>query len=155
MTQKARILAIDDEAGIRFFVQEALHRAGHQVIAVASGEEALALLNEEAFDLVIIDLRLKGVDGLQVLAALRERWPETAAIFLTAHGSLESALEALRLGAYDYVPKPCSMKELRETVLRALDPDARVHRRQALLAGLEKNGYDALESIRGQLAMAH
>lgn len=153
MTHRARILVIDDEAGIRFFVQEALRRAGHQVTAVASGEEALALLEVENFDLAVIDLRLKGVDGLKVLAALRERWPETAAIFLTAHGSLESALEALEMGAYDYVPKPCSMRELRETVRRALEPEERASRRQALLAGLEENGYDALESIREQLAM--
>lgn len=154
MTQNARILAIDDEAGIRFFVQEALRRAGHEVTAVASGEEALDLLEAESFDLAIIDLRLKGADGLEVLAALREGWPETAAIFLTAHGSLESALEALNMGAYDYVPKPCSMKELRETVRRVLEPAERANRRQALLAGLEKNGYDALESIREQLAIS-
>lgn len=154
MTEGARILAIDDEAGIRFFIQEALRRAGHHVTTASSGEEALALLEVESFDLAIIDLRLKDVDGLEVLATLRERWPETVAIFLTAHGSLESALEALNVGASDYVPKPCSMKELRHTVLRALDPTERVRRRQALLAGLTESGYDALESIREQPALA-
>ena len=153
MTEKARILAIDDEAGIRFFVGEALRRAGYYVAGAASGEEALAILETEKFDLVIIDLRLKGMDGLHVLSILRERQPEAAAIFLTAHGSLESALEALQMGAYDYVPKPCSMKELRATVRRALDPNERAHRREALLSGLQKRGYDALESIREQLTL--
>lgn len=152
MTQGAHILAIDDEAGILFFIEEALRRAGHQVTGVGSGEDALTRLEQESFDLAIVDLRLKGMDGMQVLAALRARWPETAAIFLTAHGSIASALEALEMGAYDYVPKPCSMKELRATVGRALDPVEREARREALLAGLHKNGYEALETIRAESA---
>ena len=152
MTQGTRILAVDDEAGIRFFVAEALRRAGHQVTAVGSGEEALAELQKEAFDLAIIDLRLKGMDGMQVLAALREGWPETAAILLTAHGSMESAIQSLGMGASDYVPKPCSMRELRQTVAWALDPVERERRREALLAGLAHNGYEALEEIRDRLS---
>ena len=152
MKEQTRTLVVDDEAGIRFFVQEALRRAGHQVAAVSSGEEALARLEEESFDLAIVDLRLKGMDGMEVLATLRARCPEMAAIFLTAHGSLASALEALEMGACDYIPKPCSMKELRETVSLALDPIRRVARREALIAGLRRNGYGALEALRAELA---
>lgn len=153
MTQEIHILAIDDEASIRFFVGEALRRIGHQVTAVASGQEALARLEQQPFDLAIIDLRLKDVDGMQILRAVRQRWPGTAAIFLTAHGSLQSALKALNMGAYDYVPKPCSVKDLRQAVGWALDPVERVRRREALLVNLERDGYEALEEIRAEIAL--
>jgi DNA-binding response OmpR family regulator len=115
--EKIHTLIVDDEPGIRFFVEETLHRSGYDVTTVKSGEEALETLRDTPFDLVILDLKLGGkVDGINVLEAIRWRWPETSVIILTAHGSLDSALQAIDHGIEKYVQKPISPKELREVV---------------------------------------
>lgn len=121
MRDAVRTLVVDDEPGIRFFIRETLARSGHDVITAGDGTEALSLLREHEFDLVIIDLRLGGhVDGLRVLEALRWRWPSAVAIILTAHGSLESAMRAIREGVDGYLLKPVTPKVLRSEVARAL-----------------------------------
>ena len=119
----ARILAVDDEPSVRYFVKETLSTVGYQVVVVGSGEAALDLIaaQEQRFDLALLDLKMNGVGGLQVLAALRQQSPDTAAIILTGHGSMETVIEALRQGAHDYLLKPCDPQELRESVASGLD----------------------------------
>jgi DNA-binding response OmpR family regulator len=90
------------------------------VVTVPSGEAALEQLAVEEFDVVLLDLKMKGIGGLEVLAVLRQRWPATSVIILTAHGSLESAVEALRCGAHDYLFKPCKTIDLRESIRAGL-----------------------------------
>ncbi|NIN68946.1 MAG: response regulator, partial [Anaerolineae bacterium] len=93
MAEEIHTLVVDDEEGIRFFLEETLRRAGYVVVMAASGEEALERLRETPFDLVMLDLMLGGrVDGLRVLEAIRWRWPETVVVMLTGHGTLESAM---------------------------------------------------------------
>lgn len=122
-----RILIVDDEESIRFFLTNALKNE-YQVMATESGETALIRLQESSFDLVILDLRLKGrMDGMRVLETIKLLWPETAVIMITAHGSLESALAALREGVDGYLLKPSSVTEIREVVGEVL---ARRQRRQ-------------------------
>ena len=119
--EKIHTLVVDDEPGIRFFVEETLHRSGHDVMSVKSGEEALETLRDTPFDMVILDLKLSGkVDGIRVLEAIRWRWPETSVIIFTAHGSLDTALQAIDHGIEKYVQKPLSPKELREIVEEVL-----------------------------------
>lgn len=121
MTEQVYTLVVDDEEGIRFFLEKTLRRAGHVVVMAASGEEALARLRETSFDLVVLDLMLGGrVGGLRVLEAVKWRWPETAVIILTAHGSLESALAAIREGVDGYLLKPAEPDELRQVVREVL-----------------------------------
>ena len=121
MSQSIQALIVDDEAGVRFFVERALRRAGYSVATAASGEEALGHLRETPFDLLVLDLRLGGqVNGQRVLEAVRWRWPETAVVILTAHGSLESALDAIREGVDGYLLKPVEAAELLTTVQTAL-----------------------------------
>ena len=103
----ARILVVDDESSIRLFLEETLTNDGHQVVSAVSGEEALVLIAEQSFDLALLDLNLTGIGGMEVLAALRRQSPDTVVIILTAHASLETAVEALRQGAHDYLFKPC------------------------------------------------
>ncbi|MBN1873812.1 MAG: response regulator [Anaerolineae bacterium] len=117
----ARILVVDDEPGVRYFVTESLSDNDYQVMAVEDGESALDLIASQKFNLVILDLQMGDVGGLDVLAALRQQSPDTVTIVLTAHGSLETAIEALRQGAYDYLLKPCDPDGLRQSVLRGLD----------------------------------
>jgi two-component system alkaline phosphatase synthesis response regulator PhoP len=120
--EKIHTLVVDDEPGIRFFVEETLHRSGHDITTVKSGEEALDTLRDTPFDLVILDLKLGGkVDGIKVLEAIRWRWPETSVIIFTAHGSLETAMQAIDQGIEKYVQKPLSPQELREVVEEVLE----------------------------------
>lgn len=118
---KIHTLVVDDESGVRFFVEETLHRSGHDVVSVKSGEEALKILRDTPFDLVVLDLKLGGkVDGIKVLEAIRWRWPDTSVIILTAHGSLDSAVSAIDYGVDKYVQKPLTPKELRDVVEEVL-----------------------------------
>jgi DNA-binding response OmpR family regulator len=116
MTQ-IRTLVVDDEESIRFFLTKTLELDGHVVAMATSGENALDQLRESPFDLVMLDLRLGGrVDGIRVLEAVKWRWPETAVVILTAYGSLESALAAIREGVDGYLLKPVEPGELRHVV---------------------------------------
>jgi len=122
MTDLIRALVIDDEERIRYFLTKTLERVGYVVAVASSGEEALDLLRDTAFDVAIVDLNLGGhVDGLKVLEAIRWRWPGMAAVILTAHGSLESAMAAIREGIDGYLLKPAKPEEVREAVKQALE----------------------------------
>lgn len=114
------ILVVDDEEGIRYFLERFLTREGFQVVTASCGEAALERLASTEFDVVLLDLKMKGIGGLEVLADLRQRWPATSVIILTAHASLESAVEALRRGAHDYLFKPCRTLDLRESIRSGL-----------------------------------
>jgi DNA-binding response OmpR family regulator len=116
----ADILVVDDDAGVRFSLQETLTHDGHHIVAVDSGQAALSQIAAREFDLALLDLKLKDMTGLQILSELRRRSPDTVAIILTAHASLETAVEALRQGAHDYLFKPCKTVELRESVRTGL-----------------------------------
>ena len=115
-----KILIVDDEEGIRYFLERFLAREGYQTLAVSSGEAALERLAVEEFDVVLLDLKMKGISGLDVLGAIRRQWPASIVILLTAHASLESAVEALRHGAHDYLFKPCKTVDLRESIRSGL-----------------------------------
>jgi len=121
MAGPASILIVDDDPGVRFVLEETLARDGHQVTTVESGEAALQCIAAQPFDLALVDLKLgQGIDGLQVLAELRQKSPDTIVIILTAHATLETAIEALRQGAHDYLFKPCQVVERRESVRTGL-----------------------------------
>jgi len=128
--ERVRTLVVDDEETVRFLLAEVLQRDGHEVSTATSGEEALERLRETPFDLAVVDLKLGGrIDGLRVLEAIRWRWPSTAVIILTAHGSLESAVAAIREGVDLYLLKPLETDDLRQAAQEAL---ARRRQRAAL-----------------------
>src|SRR5919108_379386 len=141
MAESLRTLIVDDEEGIRFFLSETLERMGHLVTAAASGEEALDRLQDTAFELAILDLKLGGpVDGQRVLESIRWRWPGTMVIMLTAHGSLESAVEAIQEGVDGYLLKPVRPADVRRAVQKVL------YRRQKLRdAELELGDHQLLQ----------
>jgi two-component system, OmpR family, alkaline phosphatase synthesis response regulator PhoP len=121
VTEAVRSLVVDDEAGIRFFLEGTLRRAGHTVTTADSGEAALALLRDRAFDLAIVDLHLgTHIDGLRVLEGIRWRWPQMAVIILAAHGSLESAIAAIRENVDGYLLKPVEPAAVLAAVRTAL-----------------------------------
>ncbi|HUT76808.1 MAG TPA: response regulator, partial [Polyangia bacterium] len=117
-----RILVVDDEEGIRSFIAGALEGKGYTVTQAADGREAEALLARGSFHLMLTDLRMPGLDGMELLCRTREAVPEMEVIVLTAHGTVDTAMAAMRLGAFDYLTKPLSgPDELRLVVSRALE----------------------------------
>ena len=114
----ARILIVEDDDLQRQALADLLRQEGHEVVAFRTGEEALEAF--PLFDLALVDLRLPGMDGLALLKALKSRDPEAEVILITAYGTVETAVEAMKQGAYDYITKPLDFEELRLTVERAL-----------------------------------
>ena len=132
----ATILVIDDEAGIRFFLSEMLSEDGYQVSATESAEAALQLIETEPVDLALVDLNLPGMSGMDLIKVLHARWPEVIIIVLTAYASLETAVEALRQGAHDYLFKPSKALELRASVQNGLLKRQEKMQQQTLVAQL-------------------
>jgi len=117
---KPSILIIDDDTSLRRVMEYNLQEAGYQVTAAASGEEGLRLFAEAPPPLLITDMKMPGMDGMQVLKAVKNRSPETVVIVITAFGTVDVAVEAMKAGAYDYITKPFNRDELRLTVEKAL-----------------------------------
>ena len=117
----ARILLVDDEASILSVLSTLLKAEGHEVVPVLGAEKAQEVIKSQKFDLMISDIRMSPVDGMQLLRMIRKEKPDTAAIMITAYGSVETAVEAMKEGAFDYVTKPFKVDELLITVTRALE----------------------------------
>jgi DNA-binding NtrC family response regulator len=117
----AHILVVDDEINIREALAALLSDDGYEVKTASSAEEALAVLRQEHFDIVISDLRMSGRSGVDILRWLRDTSPETEMIILTAYGTVEGAVEAMKLGAYDYVSKPVDRRRLPLLIEKALE----------------------------------
>jgi len=118
---RSRILVVDDERMIRWSIQQALSKDGHSVTAVETGEEAVAQASDEMPDLVFLDITLPGIDGVEVLRRLKDMEPSVAVVMVTATDDVKTAVEAMRLGAYDYVSKPFDLDRLRVIAQNALD----------------------------------
>lgn len=138
MTERARILIVDDEGSIRYFLSEELSQEGYLVLTAASGEEALVLLEKETIDLVLLDLKMGGMTGLQVMEELEKQPLPPAVIVLTAYADLDSAVDAMRLGGCDYLRKPCSIEELRSSVERGLSKRREAIQRQKMIHLIEE-----------------
>ncbi len=119
--QKNKILVVDDEHLIRWSLEQNLKKQGYEVNTAGSGEDALRLLQEEAPDLVLLDVQLPGMNGMEVLERIKELDEEVIVIMVTALGVLETAVKAMRLGAYDYINKPFNLDELAIVIKKALE----------------------------------
>jgi DNA-binding NtrC family response regulator len=117
----ASVLVVDDESGIRESMTILFRREGYEVKAVDSGEGAVEILERKPFDLVITDLRLTGMSGIEVLQRVKKTSPETEVVVMTAYGTIEGAVEAIKKGAYDYLTKPFQPEELTLVAGRALE----------------------------------
>jgi DNA-binding NtrC family response regulator len=119
--REARILIVDDEDIARENLGHILSKEGHNVVSVDRGIEALKKLENTEFDLVLTDLKMKKVDGMEVLTRTKEQYPHTEVIIITAYATVATAIEAMRKGAYNYIPKPYKMDQVRLVVKRALE----------------------------------
>ena len=116
----ASILVVDDEHSMREFLEIMLDKEGYQVATAAGGGEAINILKKKDFDLVITDIRMKETDGLQVLKKCKELHPKTVVIMISAYASTSTAVEAMKWGAYDYLPKPFKVREIKTVIHDAL-----------------------------------
>jgi signal transduction histidine kinase len=133
----SKILVVDDEQSVATTIKAILQLDGNEVTAVTTGKDALAQLREHEFDVVLTDLRLDDLDGIEILRETQKLWPDTVSIMLTGYASLESAVTALRSGAYDYLIKPSDVDELRATIGRAIER-RRLRQRLVELEQLDK-----------------
>ena len=129
MPDRGRILVVDDEAGVRDLLSLVLSRDGYEVVTAPDGERALAAFRKGGFDLVLQDLKMPGMDGLELLKALKEQDPLVPVMVITAFATWDNAVEAMRLGAYDYLKKPFDNDQVRRAAEQAVERLKR--RRQA------------------------
>src|SRR5437899_3078956 len=107
-----RVLFVDDEKSLQEFMRSELPRLGHEITVCPDGRAALKVLEKSTFDVAILDLRMPGMTGIEVLEQLKQVAPDTEALVMTGHASMETAIEAMRLGAFDYITKPCKLAEI-------------------------------------------
>jgi DNA-binding response OmpR family regulator len=148
---KGKILVVDDEETTRRSLADILRLEGAHVKTAAGGEIAVEALEQEIFDLVLLDLKMPGMDGLDVLRIANKIAPDTQVILLTAHGSLESAIAALRLGAHDYLLKPASPTQILRSVNSGLTRRTEQLRKRNLLTQLEASVQQLKDISQGQM----
>lgn len=117
--ETVKILLVDDEAGFTDVLTKRMSKRGFEVVSADSGTEAIRILRKEDFDVVVLDLKMEDMDGIEVLQVIRKMVPELPVIMLTGHGSETAAKDGLRYGAYDYLLKPCDLEELMAKIREA------------------------------------
>jgi DNA-binding response OmpR family regulator len=143
-----RILIVDDEENIRRGLRAILVKDGHEVNDVGSAEGALRFLDTFSCEVAMVDIRMPGMSGVELLHEIRNRWPYVAVIMLTGHATLESAMKAIKEGAYDYLLKPAQPDAIRKTVADALISSRR-QREQALLMSSLRSSLERLGELPG------
>ena len=116
-----RVLVVDDEADFLTTLVNRLRKRNLEVSGVASGEKALGLLDKEPFDVVILDVKMPGMDGVDVLREMKRKWPPVEVIMLTGHASIESGIEGMKLGAFDFIIKPMDIDDLVDKMRKAFE----------------------------------
>ncbi|MGB4691373.1 MAG: sigma-54 dependent transcriptional regulator, partial [Atribacterales bacterium] len=132
-----RILIVDDEESLREMLKEFLEGEGMLVELAQNGREALEKLHSLSFDLVLLDLRMPGVSGVEVLQEIKKEEPELPVVVITAYGSVDNAVETLKMGAFDFITKPFKLEELLNTISRALEVERLKREKQYLLEEMQ------------------
>jgi DNA-binding response OmpR family regulator len=140
--ETAHILVVDDEGANRYSVSKTLQRVGYVVSEAASGEEALETLKAQMFDVVLTDIRMPGLDGVELLRRIKDEAPDAIVILMTGYASLGTAVEALRLGAHDYLIKPSSSHDIRQSVARGVERSRNLKRRRVLLDAIRTDIFE-------------
>ncbi|MBU1742813.1 MAG: sigma-54 dependent transcriptional regulator [Proteobacteria bacterium] len=150
MNRWFRIMVVDDELAMRESLAAWLVKDGFEVATADGGEQALALMKQTPFDLVFVDIKMPGMDGLELLRRLRADHPETYAIIITAYGSIDTAVEAMKLGATDYLVKPFDPEQLMVLIDKTLQHKALVDENEALKVRILERDKTVFEDLIGQ-----
>ncbi len=146
-TSPIKLLIAEDELNLSFVLQKELTRQGCTITIAHNGDEAIRLARQEEFHVALLDLMMPGANGIQVLRALCEQEPAPEVIIMTGHATVNTALEAMKLGAYDYLTKPCSLAELTEVIRKAHEKH-RLKRENQVLQSLIKHNTSSVEMMR-------
>ena len=138
MTKPANILVVDDEPDMCWVLEKGLQGHGFNVVTETSGEKARKRLNKNSFDVALVDLKMPGINGITLLEQIAGTWPQTIGIVITAHASLDSSIEAIRRGAFDYITKPFELEQLVSTIRRGLEKRAALLETESLVAQLKR-----------------
>ena len=134
----ARVLLVDDEVDFTDTTKTLLERRGYDVTTVNSGDSAIRTLGQERYDVMVLDLKMPGLDGISTLKETKKLQLHTQILVLTGHGAINTALEAMKLGAYDYLTKPCDIEELTEKLEEAIKRGESDNKRPSLFGALTK-----------------
>jgi DNA-binding response OmpR family regulator len=145
-SQAARLLIVDDEPGIRLALVRALGLLGYTVDGAGSGQEALALLERIPYGLMVLDMHMPGIDGVEVMHRARQQCPELLIIVLTGYATIDSAIAAVKLEAVDYLRKPVGIREIADTVTQVLQKQAKQQHRRCLMQAMAR-ALDALREV--------
>ncbi|MBU2630601.1 MAG: response regulator, partial [Proteobacteria bacterium] len=139
MNQTHRILVVDDETSMREFLEVLLSKEGYMVSDAKNGKQAVNMIQKNDYDLVLSDIRLGDITGLEILKEAKKKNPDTVVIMISAYSTTEIAVEAMNEGAYDFVPKPFDNIELKQTIQRALELKSLDHEKENTSSELRKN----------------
>ena len=144
--EPANVLVVDDEGANRYSVSKTLQRVGYMVSEAASGEEALENIQKTLFDVVLTDIRMPGIDGVELLRRIKDEAPDAIVILMTGYATLGTAVEALRLGAHDYLIKPSSSQDIRQSVGRGVERARNLKRRRNLLDAIRTDVFELTQN---------
>lgn len=139
MSRLMQILLVDDDSVNRYTVSKSLQRVGYIVVEASYGGEALGLFTSQHFDLVLSEIDLPGIDGIELLQRIKAQSPDAVVVLMTKNASIESAVQALRSGAYDYLIRPCSSQEIRASVDSGIERARNLMRRRRMLDAISRN----------------
>jgi len=136
--KRARVLLVDDEVDFTDTTKTLLENRGYDVTEVNSGDSAIRTLGQEKYDVMVLDLKMPGMDGISTLKEIKKLQLHTQVLVLTGHGAIDTALEAIKLGAYDYLTKPCDIDELTEKLEDAMKKSESDNKKPSLFGALTK-----------------
>jgi DNA-binding NtrC family response regulator len=150
VSERVHVLVVDDDDMFRTVISKELRRMGFEVTPAADGEEALTKIDGGGFHVVLLDIKMPGMDGLSVLQTIREQAPMTEVVMLTGHGTIENAIAAMKRGAYDYLTKPCELDQVEVTVRKAYEKSLLAQQNATLRHELARCGCGQAFGIIGQ-----
>jgi len=148
--EQIRILVVDDEETVRNLLRRTLEDIGYNVLAVSNGEEALVRMEQQEFEVVLLDIKMPGMSGIEVLAKITTDWPDTCVIMATAVSDVQTAVESMKMGAYDYITKPFNRDDLVHKVQRAIEKRGLQLKNKRLMFELQRSVKEQSERMQSQ-----
>jgi len=148
--EQIRILVVDDEETVRNLLRRTLEDIGYNVLDVSNGEEALVRMEQQEFEVVLLDIKMPGMSGIEVLAKITTDWPDTCVIMATAVSDVQTAVESMKMGAYDYITKPFNRDDLVHKVQRAIEKRGLQLKNKRLMFELQRSVKEQSERMQSQ-----
>ncbi len=148
--EQIRVLVVDDEEAVRNLLRRTLEDIGYEVFAAANGEEALFKMNQEEFEVVFLDIKMPGLSGIEVLGKITTDWPDTCVIMVTGAPDVQTTVESMRMGAYDYITKPFDRDDLVYKMQRAIEKRGLELKNNRLMLELQRSVKEQADRMQTQ-----